>query len=183
MIQLAKRPAVPRYLQRGVDLYSRLGGWTLVELVLVLVILGILAFVTTSRRVETAPVNLESQAQRLASDLRRARLFASTQFRSVCAVITGDSGNWGYRFSEYQVSAGVGSCAASAIHDPLGGPFELTLSDVSSLSLTVSPVSGAPFRFRSNGSPSAAASFVLSAGGRTATISVAADSGRIAVTL
>lgn len=150
----------------------RKGGVTVVEVVIVVMLLAIVATIATPR-FGGGTVESSAAAERLASDLRRARLFALTQGRSLCVVVFNSASGSGYRVTAFDGSA----CPLTpAIFDPLSGSLEVTLEGVSSIS---APATG--FRFRSDGSPNAAASFVLSTSAGSITVSVASLTGQVAV--
>lgn len=154
----------------------RKAGVTVLEVVIVVMLLAIVATIAAPRfggGTVGGTVESAAAAEQLASDLRRARLFALTQGRSLCVVVFNSASGSGYRVTAFDGS----SCPLTpAVFDPLSGSLEVTLGEVSSIS-----VPPANFRFRSDGSPSAAASFVLTTSAGSITVSVASLTGLVAV--
>lgn len=153
-------------------------GFSLVELVLVMIVLSVLAAIAIPRLPQSGSATLTPAAERFAADLRRARLLAMTQFRSLCVSLDGSAG--------YFVSQGnSATCSATPVDDPISGVFRVELPDA--VSITRSACSGSVtadcqyFRFRSNGAPTAGATFALSGGGKSINVQVAAVSGAVSV--
>jgi len=162
-------------------LKSRLAvGLTLIELVLTLVLISILAAVAVPRLPRATEVNVVSQGEAFAADLRRARMLAMSQLRSVCiAPTTGafslNGDVTGYRVSEFS-SATTPNCSSAALDDPVAGSLSVTLPS----GIVLRCVSGCTdFRFRSNGEPSASASFSLTGGARSVTVAVLSPTGEV----
>lgn len=152
------------------------GGVTVLEVVIVVMLLAVVATIAAPRfGGETVGGTVESAAaaEQLASDLRRARLFALTQGRSLCVVVVNSASGSGYRVTAFD---GNNCPETPAVFDPLSGSFEGTLGGVVSISAPPED-----FRFRSDGSPSSAASFVLSTSAGSITVSVASLTGLVAV--
>lgn len=148
----------------------RQSGFTLVELLMVMTILGIVAVYAGLKDTSSADATLPSQARKLASDLRHAQLLASSQGIRLCF----RTGNNHYYASLYDQANS--SCSTTPLTDPAtGGAFSVTLQKNASFS------SGAntTLTFDSLGRPSAAASYTLSTGTSTETVSVAALTGRV----
>lgn len=146
----------------------RQGGFTLVELVMVMVITGILAAYAAGRYFAPAAVTGSSQAQRFARDLRHAQMLAASWGRQL--VVTVNAGN-------YQVACtalAAAPCDTNPVVDPATGvAFNVALQDGATLA------GPATVRFDSMGRPStgaaptaAAAVYTLSAGGSGWTITV-----------
>lgn len=147
----------------------RQGGFTLVELVMVMVITGILAAYAVGRYFAPAAVTGSSQAQRFARDLRHAQMLAASWGRQL--VVTVNAG-------DYQVActapAAVPPCNNNPVIDPATGvAFNVGLQDGATLA------GPATVHFDSMGRPStgaaptaATAVYTLSAGGSSWTITV-----------
>ena len=155
-----------------------LSGFSIIELIIVLVLISALAAVAVPRLPRAETFNVQAQAERFASDLRRARMLAMTQFRSLCVRVGTDPPR--YFVSEYS----AGSCDKDSINDPLTGSFVVELGSSVSLDCVNGTGTGVcgSFRFRSNGAPSAGARFSMAAAaGRSFEISVAGNSGAVTV--
>lgn len=125
-------------LQRGV---------TFVEIIVALLVLAALA-VTVVPKISIDVYTVESQAQRLASDLRRAQLLATHSAASVCVALIGSGGYAVYR---YDVSAGCLSVSGQELNDPATGQkFIVTLSSNATIARTAGSM---PLVFNSWGLP------------------------------
>jgi MSHA pilin protein MshC len=91
-------------------------GFTLVELVIVIVVLGIISAYAVMRSPDVSSVTLPSQAQQLASDIRHAQTLAYTWGKSLSFIAEP---------SRYCVTLGASDCSGSnPITDPsTGGSF------------------------------------------------------------
>lgn len=158
-----------------------MAGFTLVELVMVLIITGVLAAYAAGRYIGRADTTGSSQAQRFARDLRHAQMLAATWGRQL--VVTVGAGNYSVGCA---VAAGMAPCLAATptpVTDPAtGAPFTVTLQDGATLA------GPATVRFDSMGRPStgaaptaAAAVYTLSAGGTSWAITVNPVTGLVVV--
>lgn len=151
-------------------------GFTLVELVVAIVVIGIISAFVIPRSVSSAQLTLPSQARKMAGDLRRVQTLASTWGRSLrVAVTTGPNGT----YSVSCVIAGAAPCNTNAnapVIDPATGEsFSVSLQN------NVSLAGPATLDFDSSGKPSAAASYSQAYGDATATVGVAALTGNVTV--
>lgn len=147
-------------------------GFTLLELVVVLLVLSVMAIAAVPR-VPIDVFTVESQAQRFASDLRRAQLLASNSAIRVCFALIGNAG-----YALYPVdSSGACSVSSAELNDPATGQkFRVMLAN----NATVASTSGTvPVIFNTWGAPSSGpAAFRISG---QITISVAATTGFVSV--
>lgn len=138
-------------------------GFTLVELVIVIAVLGVVAAVFVMNGPTPAAMTLPSQAQTLASDLRRAQTLAYTAGSRVRVTAT-PSGN----------TYSVHSCTSVSTCNTL--VFSVALQN----QVTFSAGSTATLDFDTLGQPSASASYTLVSGGDSKAVSVAALTGFVA---
>lgn len=153
---------VPRFISAAL-------GWTLAELVMVLVIASVLGYLAILR---FRPLEVQSlqQADRLRNDLRHAQMLALTWGRPLR--LTSAAGS----YSVSCVTAGAAPCNVSPVIDPATGqPFATTLE--SGLTL------GGPatLDFDAIGVPSAGVTFTVSGGGTTRNVLVTPIGGLAAV--
>jgi len=149
-------------------------GFTLVEAIIVLVIVGILSAYATMNNGNSSAYTLLSQAETMASDLRHVQALATTWGRSLqVSVVAGTSGS----YSVSCVTTGVSApCNASPVIDPAtGSPFRVSLQQSAAIT------GPALLQIDSLGKPSAAATYVLSAGGVSKSVTVAALTGFVSV--
>lgn len=145
-------------------------GFTLIETVIVIVLLGIIAAYAAPKAFNDSSMTLDAQARTLASDLQRAQLLATTTGSAVyfCALGAG-----------YVVQSSVVCPASVPAQTSLGQPIAVTLDKQATLSATP-----AALYFDSLGQPSAAGSFQLlsaPAGSGSITVTVAAVTGLVSV--
>jgi prepilin-type N-terminal cleavage/methylation domain-containing protein len=137
-------------------------GFTLIELALVLVIIGILSTFGMPKLLDSTSITLSAQADRMASDLRRVQWMATTGNLSLCVAVTSN---------QYSVHLFTTSChLGSPISDPVTRtPFTVVLPTLSSLTDTVSP---SPLYFNSLGQPSRQGAFRLASSDTSFTVMV-----------
>ena len=143
---------------------SQVAGFTLVELVIVIVVLAIISAYAIIKSTSPAEVTLPSQAETMASALRHTQALAYTsgQRRRVSAL----NGN----------TYSVAICGGSPITCPT---TESTVTLQNSVTFTdVSPVT---LYFNTLGQPDGKATFTLRAGGASKTVCVAAVTGLVSV--
>ena len=148
-------------------------GFTLVELVIVIVVLGIVSVYAAMKSVSPAEATLPSQAQKLASDIRHIQTLAYTWGKRLrISITTGANGS----YSVSCVTSGASPCNTSPVIDPAtGNSFSVALQK------NVVLGGSATLDFTSLGQPVAAASYTTVSGGSTKTISVAALTGYVTV--
>jgi len=150
-------------------------GFTLIELVIVIVLLGVLSAYAVSSNLSASTYTVTSQANTLARDLRHAQALALTWSRSV-QVTTADGTNGSYSVS--CVTSGTSPCNASPVKDPAtGGNFSTSVAHG-----VVLAGPGTALQFDSSGKPSAAVAYTLVGGSLVKTVSVAALTGLVTVT-
>lgn len=157
------------------------GGFTLIELVVVIAILGLLSAYAVLKLPSPAQATLPSQARQLASDLRHAQALAITWDQSLVVSASGS------RYSiACRTAAATAPCDATPVVDPAtGSAFSTSLQkDVSFGSPTTASLSfdslGRPVD--STGTPlvtDPAASYTLSAGSSMETVTVNRLSGKV----
>jgi MSHA pilin protein MshC len=141
----------------------RLTGFTLIEMVMVLILIGVLAVVLVPRAPSKGALTFAGQAQQLASDIRYVQTLSMTRGQRYCLNLTGT----GYRMTTSNCSTSVG------VEHPTGAVFPITLEGVT-LSWTNLP--GALITFTGKGIPytDVAASTALAA---NAVITLSGDGG------
>lgn len=141
-------------------------GFTLIELIIVIAVLGVVSSVVMMRGVSPAAMTVPSQAQTLASDIRHVQAASISLGRRMRIAFT----STGY----------VVSCFDGASLCPPA--FSVVLQK----NVTLSSIGVTPLDFDSLGQPltsagvATAASYTLAAGGDTRTVSVAALTGFVA---
>ncbi len=148
-------------------------GFTLIELLIVIVVLGILSTYAVMRSFSAADATLPSQAQKMASDIRHAQTLAYTWGKSLQLSITAGANGV---YSVSCVTPGISPCNVSPVLNPsTNNSFSVALQKGVALAGT------ATLSFNSLGQPNAPASYSLTSGSSTKTISVAALTGYVTV--
>ena len=148
-------------------------GFSLTELVMVMVILGVVATYAVTRGGSPSAATGSAQAQEFARDLRHAQMLAMTWGKALVVTVTGSG------YSVACATAGAAPCNASPVIDPArGAAFAVALTN----GATLGPGS---VRFDSLGRPSTGvapstsdASFTLTSSG-TWTVTMRAVSGLV----
>ena len=148
-------------------------GFTLVELVIVIVVLGVMSAYATMKRSSPAEITLPSQAQKMASDIRHTQTLAYTWGKRMRLSVATPGANGTYRVICF---AGTPACTTS-------NDFSVTLEKGIVLA-------GSTLYFNSLGQPSdssgspvaSATSYTLGSSSDTETVSVAALTGLVTVT-
>ena len=118
----------------------RHAGFTLIELVMVIVLIAILAITLVPRAPSKGSLTIAGQAQQLASDIRYVQTLSMTRGQRYCLNLTGT----GYSMTMTNCSTSVG------VEHPAGVAFPITLDGVT-LSWTSLP--GALVTFTGKGKP------------------------------
>lgn len=144
-------------------------GFSLLELVTVLVIGSILFVMFAPKAFNRDPITVHVQAKTFAANLQRAQLLATTRGISV-SVCTASAG--------YSFRSGI-TCGGAPITDPAGGEFSVELKNGATLG---GGSLGVPWFFNSAGTPSVGAAYeIKSTTGPIFTIVVAPLTGLISV--
>jgi len=144
-------------------------GFTLIEVVVVIVLLGILAAVAAQNSGHPSELSLPSQAETMASNIRYLQNVAATGSRTRLTVTGGTNGTYlGERCTAVDPSL---NCTAWA-----------TVMNVTVDKKVVLGGAPASIQFDTLGQPTAAASYTLFFGGSTKTVGVAAVTGYVAIT-
>lgn len=147
-------------------------GFTLVELIIVIVVLGILAAVGIMNSPSPAELSLPSQAEKLASDIRHAQTLAHTSGNRLRLTIDTDTANDSYAIG----------CVDTAL---ISCPQAFTVQIEKNVQLTgTSPTIDIDTLGQPKTSANAAttASYTLTYDGSSKTVSVAALTGFVTVT-
>lgn len=147
-----------------------LAGFTLIEMVIFMTLVGILSVIATPRLLGNSSVTLDSQVKTFAADLRRVQLWASNSGTNLC-VLTATS--------SYSVVYQCGQ-PANKVTDPATGlAFERSFEK--GLTFTNSAVVP-PLQFDSLGQANHATHFVISASdGVSLAVDVTALTGYVSV--
>ncbi len=125
-------------------------GFTLLEMVVVLVLIGILGVVSAPRLISLSAATLESQTKAFASDLRRVQLLASVKGISLCVQASGT------HYSVVQCAQPAAPFIDPATGLAFAGDFK---NGISLINAAIVP----PLAFNSAGQPNHATRYVVSA--------------------
>jgi len=95
-------------------------GFTLIEMVMMLILIGVLAVVFVPRAPSKGSLTFAGQAQQLASDIRYVQALSMTHGQRYCLNLTGT----GYRMTTSNCSTSVG------VEHPAGATFPIALDGV-----------------------------------------------------
>ena len=149
-------------------------GFTTIELVAVIVLVGILAFSFSPRFTERT-IELNGQVEQLAGDIRFAQSLSMTHGARYCIFFNAAQSQYQFRNS---------SCATAVAHPATGSTAYITLSNTS---MALSNISGSYIEFDTKGkpytftAPSSNATITLSSSGGTRSVSVSPETGRVLV--
>ena len=144
---------------------SKIKGFTLPELVVTMVVLGILAAVAIPRFEDRSTFDVFGETEHVREALRFAQKSAIAKRRTVCVGIAS-------KVISLSVSTSFGGACASGLIDPgTGQAFSQTIKQVS--------VADAAFSFDASGIPSAAQTIAVSSGSSSQTITVDAGTGYV----
>lgn len=148
-------------------------GFTLMELIIVLVVVGVLSAYAMMRNSSSSVFSLLSQAQSMASDIRHAQTLATTWGKRL-RIDTAGGANGVYTVS--CVTPGAAPCNTSPVINPATGTeFRVALQKGIVLS------GPAQLEIDSLGQPTAASTYVLTTGDDSLNLNVAALTGDVTV--
>jgi MSHA pilin protein MshC len=159
-------------------------GFTLIELMMVLVLLGILAIFAAPRLLNVTATNAGAFADKLRADIRYAQDLAMTQNRRYRVYFnTAPSPNPGYAVVNDANGNGVwGEAGEIALNPAGGGNLSVTLNANQFAGLTVSTPAGGYIEFNSLGVPTVGGGVSLTIFGNlvsAGTITITANSGAV----
>ena len=144
-------------------------GFTLVEMIIVLILIGIIAVVTIPRAPSRGSLTIDGQANQLASDIRYVQTLSMTRGQRYCLNLAAGS---------YSMTTASSTCTSSAgVEHPAGLGFPITLEGVT-LGWTNLPNNYVIFS--GQGVPFSAAATAL---GNDAVITLSGDGGPKTVTI
>lgn len=152
-------------------------GFTLVELVVILVLVAILAFSAIPRFQDSNAVDASAMAQQLANDIRYTQSLAMT---------TGQGDRINLAAASYQITT---SSAGPVVHPATGSSAAISLGSVSLSGYNpplinnyiVFDAKGIPYVDTAGTALAANATITLTSGGRTRTVVVSPQTGRALV--
>lgn len=151
-------------------------GFTLVELVAIILLVGILAVTAIPRYLDKAAIDVSVMAEQLANDIRYAQSLSMTQGARHCIEL--NTGN-----ARYRLRTG-NSCATAVTHPVTGNGNYINLANVS---MAAANISGSYIEFDGRGEPftlvvsTSDAVITLNAGGQSRQVRVSPETGRVVV--
>jgi MSHA pilin protein MshC len=153
---------------------TREAGFTLMELIIVLVVVGLLSAYALMRNSSSSVFSLLSQAQTMASDVKHVQTMATVWGKSLTISATaGTNGTYSVSCS----TVGAAPCNTNPVINPATGTaFTISLQKGVALSGPATLV------INSLGQPASAAQYILSTEGASISVDVAALTGHVTVT-
>jgi MSHA pilin protein MshC len=140
-------------------------GFTLIELIMTLVIVGILAVAVAPRFLGDSVFKSRGFADQVQAALRYAQKEAIAQHRYVCAAFTGNS---------ITLTIGATAACGTPLASPSGGAYAITAP--SGIKFAAVPL---PFSFNALGQPAPNAKKIISINGSSNSITVEAETGYV----
>jgi len=152
-------------------------GFTLLESVVVLVLLGVVGARILPKAFNTSEITLDAQARTLASSIQRAQLLASTGASPVYVCTSSAA----YLVQVGPYNSGAGQLCPGTLPSQPQPSEPVVVSLDNNVSLASAP--GSPLWFNSMGQPSAAGAYQLQTPNatRSFTVSVAAVTGLVSI--
>jgi MSHA pilin protein MshC len=152
-------------------------GFTLMELIIVLVVVGLLSAYAMMRNSSSSVFSLLSQAQTLASDIKHVQSMATVWGKSLTITATnGANGSYSVSCTNSTAAPCNGTAGAPVINPATGIAFTISLQK--GVVLAGTP---ATLVINSLGQPASAAQYVLTTDGGGMTVNVAALTGNVTV--
>ncbi|MFA6921983.1 MAG: prepilin-type N-terminal cleavage/methylation domain-containing protein [Gallionella sp.] len=149
-------------------------GFTLIELVMTLVIIGILAAVAAPKFFSNSVFQSRGFADELSATLRYAQKLAMVQNRFVCVGIDADRVTLTYDATAPGIAHATATCPGSNLTSPAGlAPYTVTAPD----GITLSGVKS--FSFDKSGRPGFAATQRIAVSGYAIPVTVEAETGYV----
>jgi len=157
-------------------------GFTLIELVAVLVIVAIIAIFIVPRTPTQAAMTLSARVEQLAADIRYTQTLAMSNGQRYCITLTPSS-----PYSGYSMTTGASNCATTTAHP---ANFAQPIAMCSGATCVTAPaLTNGYLQFDSLGQPYTAAATLLAAdavitvtdGGSSQTLTVTPITGRVTV--
>jgi len=142
-----------------------MAGFTLVELIMVMVIVGILAIAVVPRFFDANVFKSRGFADQVQASLRYAQKEAIAQHRYVCAAFTSNS---------ITLSIGATAACGTPLLSPTGGPYVITAP--AGIAFAAVPTA---FSFNALGQPTLNAKQTISITGATNGITIEAETGYV----
>lgn len=125
---------------------NRCGGFTILELVMVIVIIVVLLFTVAPKFTDTSAIKAETAAEQVESFIRYVRSSAMSTQAQMSAVFSSDAGGWYFSIKnqKYYIPPGVSfSTSGSITFNSLGEPVPpIGTVNVGSITITVEPITG-----------------------------------------
>ncbi len=162
---------------------SRSSGFTLIELIAVIVILAVLAAMFVPRAPNKAAMTLTGRAAQLASDLRYVQALSMTNGQRYCLTLTPSS-----PYTGYSMTTAASGCVTTIAHPGnLSQPIPICSGATSATCLTATGLPNGYLQFDGLGQPYTAATTALAANavltladdGQTQVVTVSPVTGRV----